>query len=426
MRRVAKRVQQMRFLSFTSTLNALFPIGQYLLHIPSRLLQRLNVCFDILKFFLSKLVNATAGNAPTITSFQHLGQFSQRESDAKCPLHNQHSFRSALRVNAITRRCSPGLGQNSDLFIMSNCVWTHAGCLGESAGTERLGTFAFHHKDYQPWNAFQSQAVFSTSRSNPDCYHALVPTTKLIALIAVFFFTSMISVVTGSTSLITVPVMIQVGIEPHAAIATNMMALVFMSLGGTVPFLRGAVVPRRMLPGLIAVTIIGSTLGALLLLQVSTRALELIIAMAMAGIVIFSVAKRDFGMVEGNAILSGKQQIGGYAAAFLLAIYGGFFSGGYVTLLTTALILLAGMTLLQSVATTKIINIFSSAAATVIFVRRGLVDWRLGALLGLTMFLGAMIGGYVTLKLNPLWIRRIFVAAALGLAVKMALGAFGH
>jgi uncharacterized membrane protein YfcA len=253
-----------------------------------------------------------------------------------------------------------------------------------------------------------------------------VPTTKLIALIAVFFFTSMISVVTGSTSLITVPVMIQVGIEPHAAIATNMMALVFMSLGGTVPFLRGAVVPRRMLPGLIAVTIIGSTLGALLLLQVSTRALELIIAMAMAGIVIFSVAKRDFGMVEGNAILSGKQQIGGYAAAFLLAIYGGFFSGGYVTLLTTALILLAGMTLLQSVATTKIINIFSSAAATVIFVRRGLVDWRLGALLGLTMFLGAMIGGYVTLKLNPLWIRRIFVAAALGLAVKMALGAFGH
>jgi uncharacterized membrane protein YfcA len=37
----------------------------------------------------------------------------------------------------------------------------------------------------------------------------------------VFFFTSVISVVTGSTSLITVPVMIALGIEAHVAVATN-------------------------------------------------------------------------------------------------------------------------------------------------------------------------------------------------------------
>jgi hypothetical protein len=36
---------------------------------------------------------------------------------------------------------------------------------------------------------------------------------KLSVLIAVFFFTSVISVVTGSTSLITVPVMIALGID---------------------------------------------------------------------------------------------------------------------------------------------------------------------------------------------------------------------
>jgi len=47
----------------------------------------------------------------------------------------------------------------------------------------------------------------------------------------VFLFTSVISVVTGSTSLITVPVMIALGIEAHVAVATNMLALTFMSVG---------------------------------------------------------------------------------------------------------------------------------------------------------------------------------------------------
>jgi hypothetical protein len=177
----------MRFLSFASMLNALFPIGQYLLHIPSRLLQRLNVRFDIPEFFLSKLVNATAWNSPTIANFQHLGQFSQREPNSKRPLHHHYSFRRALGVNAITRRCPPCSGQNSDLFIMPNRIWAHAGCLGESTGTERFRTVAIHHKEYQPLNAFQSQAVFfRTLEAIWIAIMAIVPTTKLIALIAAF------------------------------------------------------------------------------------------------------------------------------------------------------------------------------------------------------------------------------------------------
>ena len=69
------------------------------------------------------------------------------------------------------------------------------------------------------------------------CYRTHVTTAKLLILIAVFFFTSVISVVTGSTSLITVPVMITLGIEAQTAVATNMLALTFMSVGGSLPHL---------------------------------------------------------------------------------------------------------------------------------------------------------------------------------------------
>jgi uncharacterized protein len=83
----------------------------------------------------------------------------------------------------------------------------------------------------------------------------------------VFFFTSVISVVTGSTSLITVPVMIALGVEAHVAVATNMLALTFMSVGGALPFLGKGVLIRSRLPASVALTIVGSGFGAFLLLS---------------------------------------------------------------------------------------------------------------------------------------------------------------
>ena len=251
-----------------------------------------------------------------------------------------------------------------------------------------------------------------------SCYHPFVPASKLLALIAIFFATSLISVVTGSTSLVTVPVMIQFGIEPHVAVATNMMALVFMSIGGSLPFARKGVISPARLPGVIVITIFGSALGAFFLLAIPKGALELVIAVAMIGVALFTLIRQDIGVAALERVPR-TREMSGYGATFVLAIYGGFFSGGYVTLLTTAFVLLFGMTLLQSVATTKVVNVFSSAMAVVIFAWRGAVDYRMGVILGITMFAGAMIGGHTILKLSPVWLRRIFVAVVLGLAVKM-------
>ncbi len=186
--------------------------------------------------------------------------------------------------------------------------------------------------------------------------------------------------------------MIQFGIAPHAAVATNMMALVFMSIGGSLPFARKGILYRRHLPTSIAITIIGSALGALLLLEVPMRALQLIIALAMIVVAVFSIVKQDGA--EREIPVSHKRELAGYGMTFLLAVYGGFFSGGCVTLLTAAFVFLFGMTLLQSVATTKVINAFSSAVATAVFMSRGVVDYKLGSILGITMFVGAMVGGH--------------------------------
>jgi uncharacterized membrane protein YfcA len=79
------------------------------------------------------------------------------------------------------------------------------------------------------------------------------------------------------------------------------------------------------------------------------------------------------------------------------------------------------MTFIRAVATTKVINVVSSLVATIVFARLELIDYRLGIPLGVTMFLGATLGGYVALRLKNVWLRRVFLLTVIVLALKTLL-----
>lgn len=224
--------------------------------------------------------------------------------------------------------------------------------------------------------------------------------------------------ITGSTSIITVPVMFQVGMDARVAVATNMLALTFMSLGGSLPFLPPSAEARRRLPLLISLTLIGSAIGALLLMVTPSRIVSLIVSIAVVGLAIFSTLYRRSGINPSDVAPSQCVEVIGYVLTFVLGIYGGLFSGGYVTLLTALFVATFRMTFIEAVAITKLINVFSSGVATLIFMRRGLVDYRLGAMLGVTMFVGALLGARFARRLGNLWIRRIYFAAVWLLGLK--------
>jgi uncharacterized protein len=247
---------------------------------------------------------------------------------------------------------------------------------------------------------------------------------ELFTLIIIFFLTSIVSVVTGSTSLITVPVMLQFGIEPRSAVATNMLALTLMSVGGSLSFRGRNVMDRQRLPLVVILTLAGSVLGALLLLAFPSRTTPVIISISMIAVTVFSLARRDAGLSLIGHEKSRVSEATGYAVTFLLGIYGGFFSGGYVTMLTAAFVAFFGMAFVQAVSTTKVANVFSSLVATLIFMWQGIVDYRLGILLGIVMFVGGFIGGRVAVKLSNIWLRRIFLTAVVALAIKMLFYGF--
>ncbi|MBA3693945.1 MAG: sulfite exporter TauE/SafE family protein, partial [Acidobacteria bacterium] len=174
----------------------------------------------------------------------------------------------------------------------------------------------------------------------------------LILLILLFFITSAIGVVTGSNSLITVPVMFQFGIDPKVAVATNMFGLTFMAIGATIPFLRqGAIDTKRVSP-LILLTVAGSAIGALLVGFISDKTMPIIVSVSMIVVCVFTLIKRDAGVAKTETV-SRNSLIITYILTFLLGIYGGLYSGGYVTMLTASFVAFFGMTFTESVASTK-------------------------------------------------------------------------
>ena len=240
----------------------------------------------------------------------------------------------------------------------------------------------------------------------------------LIILIILFFFTAVIGVVTGSNSLITVPVMFQFGIDEKVAVATNMFGLTFMSVGGTIPFVRKGLIDYRKVSPLIVITIAASALGAMLVGYITNQGVKLIVSVAMIIVALFTVFKRDSGITESRSV-SQKLVITTFIATFLLGIYGGLYSGGYVTILTPVLVAFFGMTFTESIASTKLINVFSSTIASIVFAFQGLIDYKLGIILGVTMFVGAYFGAHYATKLNEVWLKRIFLAVVFLLALKL-------
>ncbi len=109
----------------------------------------------------------------------------------------------------------------------------------------------------------------------------------------------------------------------------------------------------------------------------------------------------------------------GYLGTTLLGVYGGFFSGGYTTLMTVLCTVCFGLTMMESVALTKPVNLLSNAAASVVFFAGGLIDLRVGVPLAAANLVGGWLGAHAALKGGDRFVRVLFLVTVAGLAAKL-------
>ena len=76
------------------------------------------------------------------------------------------------------------------------------------------------------------------------------------------------------------------------------------------------------------------------------------------------------------------------------------------------------MTFIEAVVVTKVLNAASSLVATALFAWEGLIDWKLGIVLGIVSFAGAVLGAVLARRMGNVWLRRVFLATVVILALK--------
>jgi uncharacterized membrane protein YfcA len=244
-----------------------------------------------------------------------------------------------------------------------------------------------------------------------------VPPGRLAALAAICLVAGAIGAITGGNSLLTVPAMLLLGVEPRVAVGTNMLGVVFLSGGAAVRFLREPIIPRRPTVGLVLMAIPGSIVGALVASRTSAHALQLIISIAMVGMAVVMAAQPHLGV---RAAQTSPARAGlGYVLMAVWAVYGGLFSGGYTTVLTLACVLLFGTSLLEAVGLSKVVNCVGSVAAVAVFAAARRIDWTIGAAISAAMLVGGWIGAHVAVRAGVTWLRRVTIAVIVALATKL-------
>ncbi|MFH1411045.1 MAG: sulfite exporter TauE/SafE family protein [Candidatus Omnitrophota bacterium] len=240
-----------------------------------------------------------------------------------------------------------------------------------------------------------------------------------IATVA-YYLAGIISVSVGGASLVTIPLLIFLGMSGKAAIATNMFTLIFLSVSGAVG-LREKIEPKY--TGFIAVSVvltaIGSLIGARYLIAFNEHMLEKFLAVIIFVFIPIFFLNKDLGIKErtGKASVLTLSSVG--ILVFMLGVYGGFFSGGYMMLLSYVLILGLGLDFLQTAVITKILNAFSSLAACMVFFGSDLIDMRIALPLSISISIGAFSGSKLALRKGTVWVRKAFITVAVLLAVKL-------
>jgi uncharacterized membrane protein YfcA len=244
-----------------------------------------------------------------------------------------------------------------------------------------------------------------------------VSTGTLVALTLVYFVVSVISVVTGGGSLVQVPALIAFGMAPRTAVATNMFAVTWMTAAATARFSRAGEVGGRFVVPLVVITAVTSAVGAELAVVMPERLIKGVVAGSMLAMLAFMAARPRFG--EAVLAPSRLRLAVGFVVVTILGVYGGLFSGGYTTLLTFTCVVALGMPLMQTVGTTKLVNLASCAVASAVFIHAGLVDARVAVPASLASLLGGWAGAHLAIQRGEKFVRGLFLIAVLAMAVKL-------
>lgn len=225
-----------------------------------------------------------------------------------------------------------------------------------------------------------------------------------------------IDAIAGGGGLLTMPALLLTGVPPHLALGTNKIS---SSLGTAVAlgaFARSHLVLWRLALAGLGFSLLGSWIGSLLALQISSAALgKILMGLLPVGMLLTLAPKRKCQDRRGTPARSGPRfWLLVPLVCLAIGVYDGFFGPGTGSFLILALHWVLHTDLIEASATSKVLNLGSNVGATVAFIWHGTVFWPLAVIMTACSMLGNWLGSRTAIRVGPAAVRR-FLMVSLGL-----------
>ena len=246
-----------------------------------------------------------------------------------------------------------------------------------------------------------------------------MPFLNEILIFLLGFAGAFIGSIAGGYGLIVLPVLLLLGIPPHFALGTFNFGDVGYKVGGILKFAqhKNLGVSWRDVLVLTLIAVPATVLGSVAVISVNPEVLNKLIGAILFVLIPLLLMGKDLGVTERRA--TGMRRVISHIAFFFTRAWAGFFSPGSGLIETYLKIRGYGYTILQGKAVTRIPYLLAGIGSVLIFMHAGLIDYKLG----LILFLGTFVGGYVgtgyAIRKGDAWIKPILILIILGTAIKM-------
>lgn len=229
------------------------------------------------------------------------------------------------------------------------------------------------------------------------------------------FAAGAINSVAGGGSFLSFPALILAGVPPIPANATNNGAMWVGTIGGARGYWSDVRKYRKMLVSVLAVSIVGSLIGAVLLLRTpSVTFSHLIPWLLLFATVVFAISPRLIPQqTHGDPRHQGWQLV----VQFLVSIYGGYFGAG-MGILMLAVLAFSGLPTFNAANGMKnVLSVAINGVALIPFLLARIVDWHFAV----PMAVLALLGGYFGAKFFRRVPSRVARAIVIAIGVTMTL-----
>lgn len=244
----------------------------------------------------------------------------------------------------------------------------------------------------------------------------------LSILIIAGFVAAFFDAIVGGGGLIATPSLMLTGLPIHNVLGTNKLAALMSNVSSIYGFWKAGKIDFKALKVPSIISFFMSMLGASLALAISVDFLKNFIVIMLVIVAAYTIFKKDMGEVssftnnrKSNLIICGS--------TFILGFYDGFFGPGSGSFWTFAFII-AGLDFVSAAASTRVVNLMSVIASTIVFGVNGNINIVYGLIMGTSMMVGAYMGTKFALNRGLKVIKPMYLCVTITLISKQLYDIF--